>query len=107
MYPPTISFALNEKWFSHCLMRRVSETMKSLIFYPFYKLTSLPASFMSAGKRPDTPGSETQDRVYLSSSHGQSTSTFSRSRSMRQRGPGDPAQAAGCVTGEGPWASGV
>lgn len=37
--------------------------MKSLILYPFYKLTGLPASFMSAGKRPDTPGSETQDRL--------------------------------------------
>lgn len=45
---------------------RSSKTVKGLTFYPTCKLTSHSATFMHAGRRQETPESETKDSLLLS-----------------------------------------
>lgn len=41
------------------------KTVKGLRFYPTCKLVSWPVSFMGAGRKYETSGSETRDRILL------------------------------------------
>lgn len=43
----------------------MSRFVKALRIYPTYKLTSYVASFMDAGRKHETPGSEEDQRTLL------------------------------------------